>query len=229
MPGTTNLQKFDKGAIFDVHNVWPVPLAPICTANSLIPRFSWAVPQGGVSGACGETLRNDYGVQFFAGDDMHTILSTSLLHDTTFCDPNPAEWEIISDTPGPVYWYVCGGTTVAGYSTGPYWSDVLAFRVPSPATIWLLAQGRLLVALVASLRSIGSPQRQSWSGSVVLQERLQARLHGRRTEIASRLKPLLREAAAPQRLVGAPSGAIARRACRNRIAAEAAPTGGGVR
>ena len=151
--GTTNRQKIDDGAIFQAHNVSPVPLAPIYTAGSLIPRFAWSVPQGGAAPAYGKTLLNDYGVQFFAGDDMHEILSTSLLHDVAYWDPNPAEWEIISDTPGPIYWNVWGGTTTAdGYSTGHYWSDVLAFRVPSPATPWLLAQGLLLVCLVSALR-----------------------------------------------------------------------------
>ena len=161
LPGTTTRQKIDEGAIFQAHNVSPVPLAPVYTAGSLIPRFSWSIPQGGVYPGYGQTLLNDFGVQFFAGDDMRTILSTSLLHDTTFWDPNPAEWEIISDTPGPVYWNVWGGTTVDSYSTGRYWSDVLAFRVPNPTTIWLVVQGLLLVALAAALRSNGSLLRQS--------------------------------------------------------------------
>ncbi len=172
-PGTTNSDRIDYGAIFEAHNVSPVPdetSVPQYTVFPLFdvtqPTFKWSIPKGGQSGVYNTNLLNDFGLLFINILADNIVWDTGLLGNVTEFTPDPIDWQMFTSVAEDYRWVVYGRMTnmIAGadYITGDYWSDGRYFYVvPEPAavTLSMLALGWLLTR--SRLRLSGVDQQES--------------------------------------------------------------------
>jgi hypothetical protein len=163
LPGTTDKDRIDYGAIFESHNSAAIPDEDLdgesYNSGDVIPTFDWAIPQGGQNGTFNTNLFNDFGLKFFDAAYIE-IFDSGFLGDVTTFTPTAVDWENFIFNLGTYHWIVYAKdvtteNTVATdaslgtfeYTSGAYWSDALTFTtVPEPATLLVLA-GLSLAAL----------------------------------------------------------------------------------
>ena len=147
--------KVDYGAIFQSHNVSPVPddtsipVGGIDPDTAPPPTFKWTNPLGKRNSADVPTdpddeLMDKFELRFFDKDLTTLLLAVPVFGNTEQHTLTVSQWDTLNDHQGRTRWIVAGGNHGFDTSidTGLYWSDSSIFRlVPEPGTAVLLALG----------------------------------------------------------------------------------------